>query len=291
MQVTTAFRQIRKIKDDRFEEENIHDYSLLLNLGVRDLQVAVLQQSRLLYLEDFIFPSVTSTEELRQALLILLEQHAFLKAGFWKDIGVAVKNQKFIQVPEPLFDADASAQYLRFNANVNLKAYEIHQHTLGRSQAVTVFAMPKIWKQVLAETYPNGQYRLFHHSSALIEGVMQLASSDSENPLYVFVDRFKFHILYARDGKLIYYNQFSIHNFQDYIKYIMLVMNSLHINQQMSKVVMWGYLGNNSPHYHEFYKYVQNVSFGSKPAHLQYGYVFDEIQDHQYFDLLSMSLL
>jgi hypothetical protein len=71
----------------------------------------------------------------------------------------------------------------------------------------------------------------------------------------------------------------------------MLVMKTLNLDQQTSKVHLWGYIGKNSPHYHEFIKYVRNVVFGQRPTHLAFGYLFDDVQEHQYFDLYAINLI
>jgi hypothetical protein len=105
------------------------------------------------------------------------------------------------------------------------------------------------------------------------------------------VDRFKLHILAVNDGKLAYYNQFLIKQFSDYVKYIMLVMKGLNMDQNTSEVILWGYIGKNSPHYQEFVKYVRNVNFGGRPSYLKFGYLFDEVQEHHFFDLYSIHLL
>jgi hypothetical protein len=139
--------------------------------------------------------------------------------------------------------------------------------------------------------YPNNLPIFTHQSAALIEGTMEYAKSRTDSPLYIYVDRFKLHIIACQAEKLIYYNQFAIKQFSDYIKYIMLVMKSLNMDQQSSQIVLWGYIGKNSPHYHEFYKYINNVTFGSEPAYLKFGYVFDEVQDHHFFDLYSIHLI
>jgi hypothetical protein len=130
-----------------------------------------------------------------------------------------------------------------------------------------------------------------HQSSALIEGIMQFAENKKDNPLYIYVDRFKLHIVSCKDGNLLYYNQFVIKQFSDYIRYIMLVMKSLNLHQSTSRVMLWGYIGKNSPHYNEFYKYISNVVFGHRPKYLSFGYMFDEVQDHHFFDLYSMQLV
>ena len=287
------YKLIRKTKDELFDEEFIHQYHLLLNIGTRDFQLLVVDPSanKVLLLEDFVLPSLTSNEELLQILDQLFDSHAFLKAGFWKKIKVAIKNQKFVQVPQALFAEDSLADYLKFNAHIDPTQESFIASTNKRSQAVTVFAINNELKKWLVQVYPANAPTFTHQSAALIEGTMEYAKTRTDSPLYIYVDRFKLHIIACQADKLIYYNQFVIKQFSDYIKYIMLVMKSLNMDQQSSQIVLWGYIGKNSPHYHEFYKYINNVTFGSEPAYLNFGYVFDEVQDHHFFDLYSMHLI
>ena len=76
-----TYKLIKKIKDERFDEDNIHQYALLLNISTRDFQVGVidLHVNRLLVLEDYVFPGVSSHEQLVTALEQLFEAHQFLQ--------------------------------------------------------------------------------------------------------------------------------------------------------------------------------------------------------------------
>ncbi len=287
-----TYNLIKKIKDDRFDEDNIHQYTLVINIGTRDFQVGVIDSNgnRLLVLEDYVFPGVSSHEQLVTTLEQLFEAHHFLKAGFWKEIKVSFKNQNFVQVPQALYTEDALADYLKFNTNINIDQEDFIPVSLKNTQAITVFAIHKELKKWIHTMYPNNAPIFVHQSAALIEGIMQVAVTRKDNPLYIYIDRFKLHVISAHDGKLIYYNQFVIKQFSDYVKYIMLVMKSLNMDQRTSQVVLWGYIGKNSPHYHELYKYINNVIFGDRPSYLQFGYFFDETQDHHFFDLYSIVL-
>jgi hypothetical protein len=294
LQTTTLnYKLIKKIKDERFDEEFIHQYELLIQLGTRDFQMLVVDPSdnKILLLEDFVFPNLSSQEDLMSMLDQLFDSHALLKAGFWKQIKVSVKNQKFVQVPQALYAAESMAEYLKFNAQIDSDK-EVLLSTLNtRSKAVTVFAMHKDLKLWLDRIYPNNPPIYTHQSAALIEGIMHFCANRQDQPLYIYVDRFKLHLLACKDGKLLYYNQFAIKQFSDYIRYIMLVMKSLNLDQHTSRVMLWGYIGKNSPHYHEFYRYVSNVVFGGRPDYFQFGYMFDEIQEHHFFDLYSIHLI
>jgi hypothetical protein len=286
------YKLIKKIKDDRFDEDKIHLYKLFINVGVRDFQIGVVeaQEDRLLLLEDYLLPALSSNDDLLKLLDHLFDGHPFLKAAFWKKIKVSVKNNKFVQVPDVLFIDAEREEYLRYNAYLS-----DHEDCLAvsnrRAGATTVFAVNKELRQWFDTVYPNNPPEYMHQSAALIEGVLQFSEHRREDSLFIYVDRFKLHILAVDHGKLQYYNQFTIKHFSDYIHYIMLVMKSLRRDQKTSKVLLWGYIGKNSPYYNEFYKYISNVTFGERPKYLKFGYMFDEIQDHYFMDLYGMHLL
>ncbi len=287
------YKLIKKIKDDRFDEELINQYHLLLHIGTRDFQLLVVDpdQNRLLLLEDFVLPGISTLSELLIMLDQLFDSHAVLKAGFWKKVKVSFKNQKFVQVPQALFSESSLEEYLKFNAPIDPATEDFFASPNPRCEAVTVFAINKELREWLISIYPNSPPTFTHQSASLIEGMMQFSEGKNDNPLYVYIDRFKLHILSCKNGKLLYYNQFAIKQFSDYIKYIMMVMKTLNLTQESSQVVLWGYIGKNSPHYVEFYKYINNVTFGGRPKHITFGYMFDEVQEHHFFDLFSISLI
>lgn len=291
--VATRHKLIKKIKDEKFEEDKLHQYTLLTQIGAKDFQTAVIdsEDNRLIFFEDYVLSDIQSPDDLFAALKALYEGHENLMAGFWKEVRLSIKNNKFVQVPAPLFAEDAAAEYLAFNAVVD-PAKETARFCRNQlTEAVTVYAVQNDLLDFLQRTYANTRVNLFHQSAALIEGVLTYAKGKEGQPLYVYVDRFKLHILWVKDGKLVYYNQFLIKQFTDYAKSIMLVMNALGMDQEHTPVVLWGYIGKNSPHYEEFVRYVRNVGFGDRPKHLRFGYLFDEVQDHHFFDLFSLHLL
>lgn len=290
--VATRHKLIKAIKDEKFDEEKLHRYTLLTQVGAKDFQTAVVdtEDDRLLFFEDYVFSEVDSPEELVAALKTLYDSHSLLTAGFWKEVKVSIKNNKFVQVPSPLFLEEASSEYLSFNAVLDLNKENVLFCHSPKTDAVTVFALQKDFHDFTSKTYARTKLSIFHQSAALIEGVLSAMQPGAE-PLYVYVDRFKLHIIWLKEGKLVYYNQFLIKQFSDYAKSILLVMNAMGLNQETTPVVLWGYIGKNSPHYQEFIKYIRNVRFGERPKHIKFGYLFDEVQDHHFFDLFSVQRL
>jgi hypothetical protein len=291
--VNANYKLIKKIKDDRFDEEKLHQYNLLVQIGVRDFQVAVIADSdkRLLFFEDYILNDLDSYSDQFVIIKGLFEAHPVLQAGFWKEVKFSIKNNKFIQLPTSLFESGQAADYLKFNSAIDHSAEDIlwcENKSLG---ITTVFAAQKQLLEWLKVIYQNTKLTFLHQSCSLIEGVLMESKTNQRQPLYIYVDRFKLHILAFKEGQLLFYNQFAIKQFADYVKYIMLTMKGLNMDQQSSAVMLWGYIGKSSPHYLEFVKYVRNVNFGSRPSHLTFGYLFDELQEHHFFDLYSIDLL
>jgi hypothetical protein len=283
------YKLIKKVKDEKFDLEKLQQYTLLINSGVRDFQVSVIDNlaDRVLFFEDYVLGEPKDHNDHLESIKNLFDSHELLQAGFWKQVIIGIKNNKFVQVPTSLFSEDATADYLKFNAKIEDDETVLHSAS-SFTDAVTVFAIHTGLHQFLMGFYQNVPVKYIHQSHAMISGCLSYAQNDL--PLYIYVDRFKLHILHLKNKKLTYYNQFVIKQFADYIKYIMLVMKSMNMDQQRSEVVLWGYIGKNSPHYLEFEKYIQNVSFGGRLPNLKFGYMFDEVQEHHFFDLFSLSL-
>ena len=286
------YKLFKKIKEDKFEVDQLHNYDLNLLLGNRDLQLSVVdnRNNRCLIVEDFIISSIDSYAKLVNVFEQIFDDHHLLKAGFWSSVKVGIKGNKFALVPESLFNPESIFDYLKFNCKVNKEYDELLYYKHSKSEAVNTFAIDTRLYNWLESLYSDKKISYFHQSSALIEGVIEQLDNYPKDSVFVYVDRFKLHIITSKNNKLEYYNQFYIKQFSDYIKYIMTVMKGLNRNQLKTNVVLWGYLGKQSKQYNEFAKYIKNISFGGRPKFLNFGYPFDELQDHHYFDLYNVHL-
>jgi uncharacterized protein DUF3822 len=287
-----GYKLLKKIKDKEFDVDNLHQYNLHILSGNRDLQFTVSDtvSGNCLLLEDYAFSRVKTYKELVSIIKELYDNHHLLKAGFWNSVKVGIKNNKFSLVPSKLFDPASLFDYLKLNCKINPETDQLLYYKHLKSDAVNCFAINKYLYNFFQAAYPKIKIGYVHQSSTLIEGVLAQLSNYPDDAIFLYVDRFKLHVISSRNKKLEYYNQFSIKQFEDYVKYIMLVFNGLKRSQQITNVIMWGYIGKQSTHYHEFIKYIKHVSFGERPKFYKYGFVFDELQDHYYFDAYNLQL-
>ncbi len=289
---TSSFKLVKKIKDAKFDVDNLQNYALSLQIGIRDFQFCITdtKENKCLLLEDYRLEDVTTVNSRLKAIQSLFDNHHLLLAGFWNSIKLSLKTHKFSLVPAQHFIKDAAQDYLVINSEIKPSVEEIYYYKHISSDAVNVFAADIKLIKWIQSLYPKKKIQLIQQGSALIEGIIRYDDHTHEKTMFCHVDRGIIHIIVTKDQKLIYYNQFAVRKSNDYLKYIMLVFRELRLNQKEEKLLIWGNIKHHSPHIELIKKYIRNVSFGSKPSYLSFGYQFDEIMDHQYFDVFSIFL-
>ncbi len=290
--ISANYRLANKIKDDRLEVDHLHQYDLYLLAGNHDLQVCVVNSvdQRCLLLEDFTFKKVDSPNAHLFVLEKIFDSHALLMAGFWHSVTLAFKNKKFALVPNDFFVESELHSYLTFNAVTYPNNENFHYYPHADQSFVNVFAASKKIESWFVNRYPNLSIRFTHQSCAIIEGAMRQFESEQDS-MCVFVDKNRLHIVAGSAEQLRFYNQFVIKRIADFSRYILLIMKELDLDKNQHKIMLWGHIDAESNLFRQLYKYIRNISFGNRPKFLHYGYMFDEIEDQQYFDVLNMAIL
>ncbi len=285
---TEEYKLQKKIKDAKFSIDNLHNYHLSLQLGRQDFQVCVtnVENNRVLLLEDYIFKRDLPIDEKLEQLRKIWENHHVLMAGFWKSITFSGKTNKYSLVPNQLFIKDHLRDYLQLNTPIS-EGDELLYYKMNKAPIVTVFAENKKLLDFIQGFYPK-KVQFVHNSASLLEGILHSYAQSNERRVFLHVDRFFLQIIGIEDKKISFYNQFKIKSFDDYIKYTISVMKGLHLDPEKSQVVMWGHLKKNSKHYKALQERIPNLSFGPRIKKFSFAHMFDEIQEHTFFDLFSL---
>lgn len=286
------YKLVKKIKAEQFDVEKLHQYSLSMQIGIRDFQFCItdIESNTCLLMEDYLLEGVKTINTRLDVLAKLFENHHLLMAGFWNSIKVSIKSHKFSLVPSSLFVKESTQDYLAVNSQVNSNIEDVYFYKHISTNAVNVFAGDKRLINWINSLYPSKEIQVIHQGSALIEGILRYDDHTHEKTMFCIVDRGILHVFVSENQKLHYYNQFAVKSSNDYLKYIMLVFREFGLNQRSQKVILWGNINQQSPHFELLNKYIGNLSFGSKPSYLKFNYVFDDIPDHQQFDLFSIFL-
>ncbi len=287
-----SFRLLKKIKDPKFEIDRLEFYSLSLFIGLRDFQILIIdsETKQCILLEDYILDPELDEDNRFAVIKFIVDDHHLLLANFWNSINVIIKNRTFSFIPKKLFTEEKVATYLKLNSAFDPSNNEVMLTYHKELDFVNVFSTPRPIVDLVQRVYPGKRIKFLHQSSSLINGVITQSVSDEKN-VVIYIDRFGLHILVAKNKKLLFYNQYAIKKFDEYIKFIKLAASILDFDLVADKISLYGYLGKNTPHFNELKKSMHLITLGKRPEYLTYGYVFDEILEHQYFDLFSTEIL
>lgn len=244
----------------------------------------------LMLLEDYSLIGVKSVNTRIEALDKLFNQHSLLQAGFWASIKMCVKTHKFALVPQSLFTPEGATDYLSINCEVKAKSEDVTYYQHIATNSVNVFAVDRKLLSWVQGVYPSQKVKLVHQGSALIEGIIKYDDHSHEKMMFCNFDQGILHVVVTLKRSVLYYNQFAVQESQDCLRFVMLVFKELELSQKKTKLLVWGLLKQNSPHVELLRKYIRNISFGDRPTYLNVGYEFDEIPDHQYFDVMNILL-
>ena len=286
--LTVLYNHLQKVKDEKFNVEDIEHYSLSLSVSSSRFQVFILdtRTNLSLLLEDFEYTEALSSSELISALEKIYDEHHLLKAGFWSNIKIAVKNQQFALVPTSLFQKNRLSSYLKLNCSFDDND-RFHYYKHINADCTTVFAANKGIFDFFESIYSNISLHFLHQSSVFIEGILNYDDHTHLPSMFLSYDEASLQVMVTEDNKLKLYNRFAVKEPEAILKFVMHVMNEMNLDQNNTKVLVWGDLDTQSEIFQILYRYIRNISFGNRPGYLRCGYVFDVVSDHQYFDLLS----
>ncbi len=286
---TSTYKLVKRVKDEKFSIDELEDYSLTLQVGIRDFQISVTdtQDNQVMGLEDYRLEGIKTINGRLRLIRDILDNHEYLTAGFWKNVRLCLKTHKFSLVPNKMFVADSAIDYLSVNSDIKPSFEDVGYYKQISAGLVNIFATEIKLTKWIASVYKRKAIHIIHQGSALIEGFLKHNDHSHEKGLFCFVDRGILHQVVCQEGKLLFYNQYAVRKKEDFLKYVMLVFKEMGMDPKKNPVQFWGFTKQNSDEITLLKKYIRNISLGSKPSFLKFGYKFDEIDDHQYFDVMS----
>lgn len=282
----TYIDPIVKIVDSRFEPENLSQFLLFVLVGPIRMHLCVVdsETNRCLTFESYSTEANISTLRFLENVEQIIDTHPYLSARFWKSIHFCIANDKFTLIPESLFRQENCASYLKLNCELDNETEELKYHVHKQAGIVNVFAIHKQYEKLTKQFYPGKKVQFLHHTSPIIESGLRL-----QGPILLVCVGYEYMTVLAKDqGALKFCNKFFFKTDEDFIYYLFLVIEELGLSAFV-QIALFGDISPKANKYQEMRKYFPNITFGSRPSTLHFGYVFDEIPEQSYLDLFAVS--
>jgi len=231
------------------------------------------------------FHNVSTVIVLNSIIKDLIEKRDWLKTEYEKT-EIIFESAKSTLVPVALFDHNHVADYLKLNNHPDLGEV-IGNERLRQLDAENVFSIPEILVKTLHEHFPGAS--IHHFASSLIESLLiRYKNLDSSPIMFANVRKSWLDIIVLNKGKLQFFNSFRYREKEDFVYFLIFVFEQLTLNPENTELKLMGEIPKVSPLFDLTFKYVRNVGFVERGHEYAFSYVFDEIPQHYYFNLLNL---
>ena len=286
-----GYQLVKQIKDDSFDPSQLDKYVLLLAIGTKDLQLAVIkvEGNRCLLIEDYALKGVRTVGERLRLIQQLFNTHLFLKGGFWREVKCLIKTYKFALIPEKIFSKEAATHFLALNSKINSEYERAYAYLHKKLNFVSTFAADYRLVNFLEEIYAPKKITLIKQGSAFIEAARHHYASNTDKTLYFLLDNNILHLLVLYMPGVYYYNQLAIKKQSDLYEYTRLINRAIDLEKTRAPIITMSShvtpLGNLLGPLRE--QYGSRMLPAKRSSFLNYGDVFDKVPTYAFFDLLG----
>jgi hypothetical protein len=178
-----------------------------------------------------------------------------------------------------------------FKSSENLLKYfpaflnkETKENKFTDQDVVVDYGLTKSQSQFISYVL-NGNATNFHISTVISDYYYPY----SRKQLIAFIENDKIHLLYGKDTKFIYYNQFDCTNETDYLYFISLVYSELELDREVDKLNLFGRVDIDSPIFKLLHGYIRNIEF-MQSEKLVVSDLRYRMNQHYYLDLYATAL-
>lgn len=274
--------------DKSFSDSKTSEYQLFLQISKSGLSYTIFntQTSTFIGFESFLFNDIYNDYSILNPLNQVIEETTLLKKSFNKFV-VSYVNNCATLIPKPLYKADELKKYHLFNFTEQEEDVYLSDYVLNLS-AYNIYSIPDFIVNVF-KNLDNVTFR--HFSTALIEAsLLHAKRTNALSLIDVHVLPQSFQIISVKDQTLELYNSFNYQTSEDFIYYLLFVLNQLNIKSNEAIIRLTGEVDKNSAIYDMLYKYIQTIDFCKNPNELNYSYVFEQTQKHYHYALFNQYL-
>lgn len=260
-------------------------YHLTMGVASNQLAFTVLDIKKNTYLgvRNVLLNDSKNSERISDPLKRLFSTDAVLNKRY-KSVQFLVNNNKTSLVPFGLFSPKDSNASLSFSHHLMEHEHLLSDH-LKLLGARNLYAIDRNLEALVKAFFPN--VFIHHASSVFIESALINYGNASGSLVILSIYKDFFDILVLSSGKLVFYNQFSYSNNDEFIYFALLVVNQLKLDQEQTPVICFGAIKEESDRLKLLRNYIKNVNCGSRNANFKYNDHFSVVNPTLYHNLLS----
>lgn len=264
--------------DESFAENNSLNYELTFQVTDRSCAYSIFdhEKNRYVAIESYGIP-----------LSGVIDQNQWLKKPL-KSVRIIMENNRSTLIPSALFEESENETYLNFSLEPG-EEEKVFFDKLSQIEVVNIYGFNKNLYDEMTGFFPGA--KVCHLSSALIESIwMNFKNLITDKRIFIFVREEAFNLMIFEKKELVYSNAFHFNVPEDFVYFVIFVMEQLNLNPEEVLVTLLGNIDTESPHFELIFKYIRNIDFAARSETSDYSYVFNDVPDHFFYPLLNPGL-
>lgn len=205
-----------------------------------------------------------------------------------KSVRIIIENNRSTLIPSALFEESEKETYLNFSLEPG-EEEKVFFDRLSQIEVVNIYGFNKDLYDEMAGFFPGA--KVCHLSSALIESIwMNFKNLITDKRIFIYVREEAFNLMIFEKKQLVYSNAFHFNAPEDFVYFVIFVMEQLNLNPEEVPVTLLGNIDTDSPQFELIFKYVRNIDFASRSETSDYSYVFNDVPGHSFYPLLNPGL-
>jgi len=231
---------------------------LVLKVSLSGLSFTVTDtlSNEILTIKEIDFANYKNPNNIEECYKIAFSKHAELTQKYDRIIVLHDNNLSGF-VPLAMFDPQHLRNYLKYNIEVFETDFFTFD-TLEKHQINNVYIPYMNINNALLDFFPNFDYK--HHSSVLVEKLLDLSKNVDQKQMFVHLGQNKFEIIVLQNQKLLFYNSFDFSVKEDIVYYLLFTAEQLALNPEFFTLKLLGNITQESELFEFIYTYIRNVS-------------------------------
>ncbi|TDS14371.1 uncharacterized protein DUF3822 [Maribacter caenipelagi] len=248
----------KKLKNSSLNiaDKNFKKLSIQVSLNGLSFCVADTVSQKLLISDKVDFSDEKNPMTAKDELKKLFQKHDIENMVFDEVVAVH-RNTLFGLVPKSLFNPNNLNEYLKFNTKVlanDVLAYdEVENHDL-----VNVYVPYVNINNYIYDLF--GEFDFMHNGTVLLQFLLNNQIQNQEITCFAHVNKEQLDITVLNQRKLLLYNSFKYQTKEDFVYYLLFVIEQLELDPKTVAVKLFGSIEEDDEIFKLCYNYIQNIS-------------------------------
>lgn len=227
---------------------------LYIEISLQNFSYCIKNQTNNQVVDFKTFP-LDTFKAIDQQLDLIFDKEPNLHSGF-EDILVLHNNNLNTFVPDVLFDETALGSYLQYNVKVFPTDY-FDFDNLEKLKIKNIYVPYVVFNNYFLDRF--GSFEFQHISTNLVLLLEKHSENKSGKCFFVHIAENHFKIIIIENNKLVFFNSYDYQTKEDFIYYILFIMEQLQLNPHEQIIELIGEIDFQSELYKIAYQYIKEV--------------------------------